>query len=262
MFHVKHKNVGRVIAIANQKGGVGKTTTTINLAASLAVLNQRVLIIDIDPQGNTSSGLGLDKNQLRHDTYALLEGRAGLDQSITNSAYDRLFIVPTNMDLAGAEIEMVNTSKREFRLNKALKQYQGEPFDVVLIDCPPALSLLTLNAMVAADELLVPLQAEFYALEGLSQLIETVRRIRASMNPELALGGIVLTMVDKRNNLSQQVEAEARDYFGKQVYQQVIPRNVRLSEAPSYGVPTLYHDARSIGAQAYLNMAQEFIQRH
>lgn len=262
MFHVKHRNLGQVISIANQKGGVGKTTSTINLAASLAMLGKRVLVMDLDPQGNTTSGLGLDKNNISAGMYELLQGNITLHDAIEKSEFTGLDVIPTNMNLAGAEVEMVNEEEREYQLHSAFLDYDGKAYDYIFIDCPPALNLLTINALATSDEVLITLQTEFYALEGLSQLIDTIRRIRKSMNEKLTLGGILLTMVDKRNNLSQQVEQEAREYFGQQVFKQVIPRNVRLSEAPSYGLPALHHDARSTGAQAYLQAAQELIQRH
>ncbi len=258
---MKHKHLGPVIAVTNQKGGVGKTTTCINLAASLAAIGQRVLVIDMDPQGNGSTGLGADKGNISVNIYDVLMGEASLQEAICPTSFEGLFVLPSNMDLAGAEVELVSVEKREFRLLNALKAYEGENFEHVLIDCPPALSLLTLNALIAADRVLIPMQAEFYSLEGLSQLIDTIRRIRLSMNPDLGMGGILLTMVDRRNNLAMQVEQEVRDYFGSQVFEEVVPRNVRLSEAPSFGMPVLHHDIRSKGAQAYLAIASELLAR-
>jgi len=260
-FHVKHTNVGKVLSIANQKGGVGKTTTSINLAASLGVLDKRVLLLDLDPQGNSSSGLGIDKKQVEKGMYNLLMGEASLEEAMVKTACENLFLVPSTMDLAGSEVELVTEKDREHRLDQAFSEYAGEPFDYVIIDCPPALNMLTLNALTASDGVMITLQTEFYAMEGLSQLIDTIRRVRGALNPSLALNGILLTMVDRRNNLTVQVEEEVRDYFGAQVYQQVIPRNVRLSEAPSYGVPVMCHDIKSTGAQAYLKVAQELMQR-
>jgi len=258
---VKHQGLGPVIAIANQKGGVGKTTTSINLAASLAALDYRVLLIDLDPQGNSTSGLGINQEDVRAGTYDLLMDDSNLHESIVPTAFERLSIVPASMDLAGAEIELVSEIGREMRLDRAFSSYQGEGFDFVFIDCPPALSLLTVNALTAADEVIVTLQTEFYAMEGLTQLMDSIRRIRQALNAALSMNGILLTMVDRRNNLSSLVEQDVRAYFGSQVFEEIIPRNVRLSEAPSYGVPVLYHDVRSKGAQAYLAFAKEFVHR-
>ncbi len=250
------------MAVANQKGGVGKTTTTVNLAASLAILEQRVLVVDFDPQGNATSGLGIEKTALTASNYDVLCGQATMADTILTSHFHKLYVLPATIDLAAAEVEMADEVQRNHLLTAMLNQYEGEPFDYTLIDCPPALGLLTLNALAAADQVLIPLQTEFYALEGLSQLIETIRRIRKHINPQLSVGGIVLTMADKRNKLSRQVEEEARRYFGKQVFEQIVPRNVRLSEAPSFGKPVLYHDVKSTGAQAYLEIARELLQRH
>jgi len=261
MFHVKHKNIGPVFSIANQKGGVGKTTTSINLAASLAALDKRVLVLDLDPQGNTTSGLGVDKENVVVGMYDLLGQRNTLSDAIIETSCEGLYLVAATMDLSGAEVELVNQEKREYVLFQHLESYQGEPFDYVIIDCPPALNMLTINALTASDRVLITLQTEFYAMEGLSQLMDTIRRVRANLNVDLEVEGILLTMVDRRNNLSIQVEKDVREYFGAQVYESVIPRNVRLSEAPSYGVPVMYHDLRSKGAQAYLQMAQELMQR-
>ncbi len=258
---MKHKNFGPVMAIANQKGGVGKTTTSINLAASLAALDKRVLLLDLDPQGNTTSGLGIDKKSVEQGMYAVLMRDATVEDVIMETECEGLFLVPASIDLAGAEVELVSLEQREKIMRDAFKAYAGEVFDYIIIDCPPALNLLTLNALTAADRVLITLQTEFYAMEGLTQLIDTIRRVRQSLNPELAMDGILLTMVDRRNNLAQQVEEEVRDYFGNQVYKNIIPRNVRLSEAPSFGIPAMYHDIRSSGAQAYLQVAQELIQR-
>ncbi len=258
---MKHQKLGPVIAVANQKGGVGKTTTSINLAASLATLDKRVLLIDLDPQGNATSGLGIDKQEVAAGTYDVLMGESPLRDAVLESDCEGLWLVPASMDLAGAEVELVNAERREKRLRDAFGAYDGEPFDFVFVDCPPALNLLTINAFTAADRVMITLQTEFYAMEGLSQLMDTIRRIRQGLNPELGMDGILLTMVDRRNKLAVQVEEEVRSYFGAQVYEQVIPRNVRLSEAPSFGVPVMYHDIRSSGAQAYLAVAQELLRR-
>jgi len=258
---VKHQRLGPVIAIANQKGGVGKTTTSINLAASLAALDKQALLLDADPQGNATTGLGVDKQSVAAGTYDLLIDGASLDQAIQKTAHDGLFLVPASMDLAGAEIELVDVEQREHVLDHVFSGYTGEPMDFVLIDCPPALNLLTINALTAADRVMITLQTEFYAMEGLTQLMDSIRRVRNGLNRDLLMDGILLTMVDRRNNLAVQVEQEVREYFGAQVYEQVIPRNVRLSEAPSFGLPALYHDIRSAGAQAYLQLAQEVLRR-
>ncbi|MDQ7003907.1 MAG: ParA family protein [Ghiorsea sp.] len=258
---MKHNNVGPIFSVANQKGGVGKTTTSINLAASLAALDKRVLVLDLDPQCNTTSGLGVDKDSVALGMYDLLSGGSTLDDVIMETDFEGLHLVPSTMDLSGAEVELVNLQSREHVLHHLFESYQGEPFDYVIIDCPPALNMLTVNALAASDKVIVTLQTEFYAMEGLSQLMDTIRRVRANFNEDLEVEGIVLTMVDRRNNLSVQVEKDVREYFGAQVYESVIPRNVRLSEAPSYGVPVMYHDLRSKGAQAYLQMAQELTQR-
>lgn len=258
---MKHKNIGPVFSVANQKGGVGKTTTSINLAASLAALDKRVLVLDLDPQGNTTSGLGVDKDTVELGMYDLLGKRGDLLDAIIETDCEGLYLVPATMDLSGAEVELVNQKNRENVLFEHLESYQGKPFDYVFIDCPPALNMLTINALTASDKVLITLQTEFYAMEGLSQLMDTIRRVRANLNEYLEVEGILLTMVDRRNNLSVQVEKDVREYFGAQVYKSVIPRNVRLSEAPSYGVPVMYHDLRSKGAQAYLQMAQELMQR-
>ncbi len=258
---MKHQRLGTVIAIANQKGGVGKTTTSINLAASLAALDQQVLLLDLDPQGNATTGLGVDKQAVEMGTYDLLINHTSLEQIIRETTYEGLFLAPASMDLAGAEIELVGVEQREYVLNRACSAYAGAAMDFVLIDCPPALNLLTLNALTATDCVMITLQTEFYAMEGLAQLMDTIRRVRNGLNRNLSMHGILLTMVDRRNNLAVQVEQDVRDYFGAQVYEQVIPRNIRLSEAPSFGLPVLYHDVRSAGAQAYLQLAQEVMQQ-
>jgi len=258
---VKHKNFSPVVAIANQKGGVGKTTSCINLAASLAAMDQRVLVLDMDPQGNSSTGLGVAKDKVKFNIYDVLTGNASLQDTIAPTACEGLYIVPASMDLAGAEVELVSVDRREYILLSVMNTYDGQPFDCVFIDCPPALNLLTINALTAADQVLIPLQTEFYALEGLTQLLDTIHRIRQGTNPDLGMGGILLTMVDRRNNLTLQVEKEVRDYFGSQVFNEIIPRNIRLSEAPSFGLPVLQHDVRSKGAQAYLAVAREMMER-
>lgn len=258
---MKHNNIGPVFSIANQKGGVGKTTTTINLAASLAALDKRVLVLDLDPQGNTTSGLGVDKDAVEIGMYDLLGQRGELAEAIIETTCEGLYLVPATMDLSGAEVELVNQENREHALFSHLDTYTDELFDYVIVDCPPALNMLTINALTASDRVLITLQTEFYAMEGLSQLMDTIRRVRANLNKDLEVEGILLTMVDRRNNLSMQVEKDVREYFGAQVYESIVPRNVRLSEAPSYGIPVMYHDLRSKGAQAYFQVAQELIQR-
>ncbi len=251
---------GRVLAIANQKGGVGKTTTAINLATALAAVGERVLLIDSDPQGNASTGLGLTHEERDFGTYELLMGAAELHETIRSTKVPNLSIVPANVELAGAELEMMDLEHRTHRLKNAIAGRLAE-FDHILIDCPPSLTLLTVNAMVASDAVLVPLQCEFFALEGLSQLLRTVERVRTTLNPTLDVQGVVLTMFDKRNNLSDQVAADVRGFLGEKVYETVIPRNVRISEAPSHGVPALIYDHRAPGSTAYMALAREVIKR-
>ncbi len=254
----------RIIAIANQKGGVGKTTTAINLSAALAEAGLNVLIVDLDPQGNASTGLGIDKADRDHTIYDVLLDEATLDQAIRETDVPGLWIIPTTTDLSSADIELISNEKRSFLLYDALRQPAMAPFgiDYILIDCPPSLNLLTVNAMVAAHSVLVPLQSEFFALEGVSQLLMTVREIRQTANRGLRIEGILLTMFDVRNNLSQQVEADARENLGDLVFSTVIPRNVRISEAPSYAKPVLDYDSLSKGSLAYRSLARELMEKH
>ncbi|WP_277979588.1 ParA family protein [Sphingomonas phyllosphaerae] len=248
------------IAIANQKGGVGKTTSAINVATALAASGHRVLLIDLDPQGNASTGLGIAQAQRERSTYDVLLDDAGLADAAVPSGIPHLDVIPATVDLSGAEIELVESSDRTHRLRRALDRADPN-WDVILIDCPPSLGLLTINAMVAADALLVPLQCEFFALEGLSQLLNTVERIRSRFNPSLSILGVALTMYDRRNRLTEQVSADVRAVLGKVVFDTVIPRNVRLSEAPSHGLPALIYDHRCSGSEAYIALARELIQR-
>lgn len=256
----KTARVTRVLAIANQKGGVGKTTTAINLATALAVSGETVLLIDLDPQGNASTGLGIGKSQRERGTYTALIGKEGVAANEIATSVPNLSILPADADLAGAEIELTALDRREYKLQSALHLSAGR-HTFILIDCPPSFGMLTINGLVAADAVLVPLQCEFFALEGISQLVRTIERIQQHLNPKLTLQGIVLTMFDKRNNLSELVAADVRSFFGDLVYQTVIPRNVRVSEAPSHGKPVMLYDLRSPGAQAYLRLAVEVMQR-
>lgn len=250
----------RILAITNQKGGVGKTTTCVNLAASLAAAKHRVLLIDLDPQGNATTGSGLDKSTLQQTIYHVLIGGADLQAVIQPSEQGKFDIAPANRDLAGAEVELVNETGRETRLKSALAGLQGK-YDYVLLDCPPALNLVTVNALTAADAVMIPMQCEYYALEGLSDLVNTIKKVRTHLNPQLEIEGLLRTLYDNRNMLAQQVSAQLESHFGDKVYRTVIPRNIRLAEAPSYGLPVLAYDKGSKGAQAYVELAAEIVQR-
>ena len=252
--------MGRIIAVANQKGGVGKTTTTINLAACLAELNQRVLVIDMDPQGNCTSGFGVDKNTLINTVYQLLIDECEFDECIIKNVVDNLSIIPSNVHLAGAEIELIDKNKNKYILKNIMKKIR-EQYDFILIDCPPSLSLLTINSMAAADTVLVPIQCEYYALEGLSQLLHTIGMIKKNINPNLDVEGVVFTMFDARTNLSLQVVETVKKTLKQTIYKTIIPRNVRLAEAPSHGLPINLYDSKSAGAESYRLLAEEVLHR-
>lgn len=254
--------MAKILAIANQKGGVGKTTTAINLATALASVNKRVLILDLDPQGNASTGLGIDRSSRDITSYDVVLGAASPSDAILSTDVPNLDLMPSTIDLSGADLELSELPQRNFRLKSTMeKDKTRSRYDYILIDCPPSLSLLTVNALVASDQVLVPLQCEFFALEGLSLLMKTIEQVRAGLNPTLEINGVVLTMFDSRNNLSDQVASDVRDYLGDRVYETVIPRNVRISEAPSHGLPALLYDHRCSGSRAYIALAKEVLTR-
>ncbi|KAB1435678.1 ParA family protein [Candidatus Galacturonibacter soehngenii] len=252
--------MGRIIAVANQKGGVGKTTTTINLSAYLAELGKKVLTIDIDPQGNTTSGLGLDKNSIENTIYELMLGQCEIKECMQDSIMENLYVIPSNVDLAAAEIELIGINEKEYIMKKAVDSIKDD-FDFILIDCPPSLNMLTVNAMTTADTVLVPIQCEYYALEGLSQLIRTINLVKTRLNPKLEIEGVVFTMYDARTNLSLQVVENVKANLKQAIYKTIIPRNIRLAEAPSHGLPINLYDAKSAGAESYKLLAEEVIHR-
>ncbi len=252
--------MGRTIAVANQKGGVGKTTTTINLAAALGTKGKKVLVVDTDPQGNTTSGFGVEKNNLENTIYELMLEEISTDECILKNIVENVDIIPSNVNLAAVEVELMDKNKKEFILKNEI-DWIKDKYDFIMIDCPPSLSILTINSMTAADTVLVPIQCEFYALEGLSQLITTVNLVKERLNPDLAMEGIVFTMYDSRNNLSNQVVENVKSHVEEKVYETVIPRNIRLAEAPSYGMPINVYDPKSAGAEAYMKLADEVIKR-
>ncbi len=250
--------MGKIIAITNQKGGVGKTTTSVNLAAALAHLGKRVCIVDIDPQGNSTSGLGIDKSEIKHSVYEVIINGVPAKDAVMPTMMDTLFLIPANIDLVGAQVELVGKMAREFYLKEALLPIKND-YDFIFLDCPPSLGILTVNALNASDNVLVPIQCEFYALEGLSQLISTIKLVKKTLNPKLEIEGVVLTMYDGRTNLSSQVVQEVKAYFKNKVYETIIPRNVRLSEAPSFGLPIIKYDPKSLGSETYLALAEEVV---
>ncbi len=252
--------MGRVIAIANQKGGVGKTTTSINLSASLAEKGKKVLVIDTDPQGNTTSGLGLDKNEIENTIYELMIGESEIEEVIHNEVFENLDIIPSNVNLAAVEIELIDVEQKEYILKNAISKVKDK-YDFIIIDCPPSLSMLTVNAMTTANTVLVPIQCEYYALEGLSQLVHTVNLVKERLNPDLEMEGVVFTMFDSRTNLSLQVVENVKEHLKENVYKTIIPRNIRLAEAPSYGLPINIYEPKSAGAEAYKLLAEEVIER-
>lgn len=257
--NISVSRIPRILAVANQKGGVGKTTTAVNLATALSAIGNQVLLVDLDPQGNATTGLGVKRSDIHKSVYDVLFNEANVSETAKTTKVPGLSVLPSSIHLSGAEIELVTSSRREFRLQEGLRT--PLPYDYVIIDCPPSLSLLTLNALVASDSVVVPLQCEFYALEGLSHLVKTIERVKKAFNPRLDIHGVLLTMFDRRNNLSEMVASDVRSYFGEKVYKTIIPRNVRLSEAPSYGLPAIVYDMRCPGAKAYIHLASEVIKR-